>query len=51
LDFWLFGRIETGLVGCSFADPEEILEDVPGFLEEVHTDGLTAVFEGWIDRT
>jgi hypothetical protein len=49
-DFWLFGRIKTGLAGRSFAEPEELLEGVREFLEGIPAVELTEVFEGWIDR-
>jgi hypothetical protein len=52
-DFWLFGRIKTGLAGRSFAEPEALLELLVGvreFLEGIPAAELTAVFEGWIDR-
>jgi hypothetical protein len=44
-DFWLFGRIKTGL-----AEPEELLEGVREFMERIPDAELTVVFEGWIDR-
>jgi hypothetical protein len=50
LDFWLFGRIKTGLAGRIFAEPEELLEDIREFLEGIPAAELPAVFEGWIDR-
>jgi hypothetical protein len=49
-DFWLFWRIKIGLAGRSFAEPEELFEDVREFLEEIPAAELMAVFEGWIDR-
>jgi hypothetical protein len=49
-DFWLFGRIKTGLAGRSFAKPEELLEGIQDFLEGIPAAELTAVFEGRIDR-
>jgi hypothetical protein len=48
--FWLFGRIKTGFAGRSFGEPEELLEGVREFLEEIHAPELMMVFEGWIDR-
>jgi hypothetical protein len=49
-DFWIFGRIKTGLAGSNFAEPEELLEDIREFMEGISAAELTAVFEGWIDR-
>jgi hypothetical protein len=49
-DFWLFRCIKTGLPGRSFDEPEELLEGIREFLEEILAAELTAVFEGWIDR-
>jgi hypothetical protein len=49
-DFWLFGRIKTGLTGRSFAEPEELLEGVREFLEGIPAAELTAAPEDWIDR-
>jgi hypothetical protein len=51
-DFWLFGRIKTGLAGRSFAEPEELLtllKGVPAFPEGIPVAELTGVFKGWID--
>jgi hypothetical protein len=49
-DFWLFGRLKTGLVGRSFAEPEELLEAVREFMDGIPAMELMAVFKGWIDR-
>jgi hypothetical protein len=49
-NFWLLGRIKTGLAGRSFAEPEEASEGVREFLEGIPVAELMAVFEGWIDR-
>jgi hypothetical protein len=48
-DFWLFGPTTTGLAGPSFAEPEELLEGVREFLEEIPPAELMAVFRGGID--
>jgi hypothetical protein len=48
-DFWIFGRIKTGLAGRSFAELEELLEGVREFLEEIPAAELTPILEGWID--
>jgi hypothetical protein len=50
LDFWLFGRVSTGLTDRSFAGPEELLGVVREFLEGIPADELTAIFDGWIGR-
>jgi hypothetical protein len=49
-DFWLFGRIKTGIAGRSFTEPEELLECIGAFLEGIPAAELTAVFGSWIDR-
>jgi hypothetical protein len=46
LNFWLFKCIKTGLAGRSFAQPEELFEGVPEFLEGIPANELRAVFEG-----
>jgi hypothetical protein len=50
LDFWLLGRIKTGLAGPGFVEPEELFEDIRKFLERIPAAELTAVFKGSIDR-
>jgi hypothetical protein len=44
-DFWLFGCINTGPAGRSFAQPEELFESVREFLEGIHAAELTVVLE------
>jgi hypothetical protein len=48
-DFWLCGRLKTGLAGRDFAEPEEFFERVREFLERTSAAELMVVFEGWID--
>jgi hypothetical protein len=49
-DFWLFGRIKTGLAGRGFVEPGALIEAVREFMEGIPAAELTAVFQGWIDR-
>jgi hypothetical protein len=42
-DFWLFGRIKTGLAGRRFAELEELLKGVREFLDGIPAAELTAV--------
>jgi hypothetical protein len=34
-DFWIFGHMKTALVGQTFEEPEELLEAVMEFLNEI----------------
>jgi hypothetical protein len=43
-DFWLFGRIQTGLAARSFTELEELLEGVQEFLEGIPVTELMVVF-------
>jgi hypothetical protein len=48
-DFWIFGHIETDLVGQSFAEPEGLFEGIMAFLEEVQVSELKLVFHYWVE--
>jgi hypothetical protein len=43
-DFWLFGHLKNSLTGRMFDDPEEFLDVITSFLEEVHPSKLHVVF-------
>jgi hypothetical protein len=45
-DFWLLGRIKTGLDGRSFAEPKDLLKGIRESLEGIPAVELTAIFEG-----
>jgi histone-lysine N-methyltransferase SETMAR len=43
-DFWLSGHVETALVGQRFEEPEELLEAVTEFLNEIQRSELELAF-------
>jgi histone-lysine N-methyltransferase SETMAR len=43
-DFWLFGHLKNSLTGRMFDDPEELLDGITTFLEEVQPSELHIVF-------
>jgi hypothetical protein len=49
-ELWLFGCIDTGPAGRSFAEPETLFEGVREFLEGIYSAESTAVLEDWVDR-
>jgi hypothetical protein len=49
-DFWIFGHMKVSLAGKSFSRPEELLDCINAFLEEIHGAELTVVFHEWIER-
>jgi transposase len=50
LDFWLFGHLKKSLAGRMFDDPEELLDGIRSFLEEVQPSELHVVFSHWGER-
>jgi histone-lysine N-methyltransferase SETMAR len=49
-DFWLFGHRKTSLVGRAFNEPEQLLEAITEFLNEIHPPEVVAVFRHWVER-
>jgi histone-lysine N-methyltransferase SETMAR len=50
-DFWLFGHVKTSLVGQIFDDPEQLLEAITEFLNEIQPPEVVTVFRHWVERT
>jgi hypothetical protein len=49
-DFWLFGRVKSALNGSKFEEPDELLQGIHDFLNEVQGSELMIVFHHWIER-
>jgi histone-lysine N-methyltransferase SETMAR len=49
-DFWLFGHLKTSLAGQTFDDPEQPLEGIAKFLNEIQPREVVAVFNHWLER-
>jgi hypothetical protein len=49
-DFWLFGHVKTTLVGQRFEKPEECLEAVTKFVNEIQRSELEPAFSHWLER-
>jgi histone-lysine N-methyltransferase SETMAR len=49
-DFWLFGHVKTSLVGQIFDEPEQLLEAITEFLNEIQPPEVVAVFNHWVER-
>jgi hypothetical protein len=49
-DFWLFGHVKTALVGQRFEGPEDLLEAVAEFLNEIQRSELELTFSHWLER-
>jgi hypothetical protein len=50
LDFWLFGYVKTSLVGQTFDEPEQLLEAITKFLNEIQPPEIIAIFSHWVGR-
>jgi hypothetical protein len=50
LDFWLFGHVKTSLVFQTFDKPEQQLEAITEFLNEIQPPEMVAVFSHWVER-
>jgi histone-lysine N-methyltransferase SETMAR len=48
-DFWLFGHVKTSLVGQTFDEPEQLLEVITEFLNEIQPPEAVAVFSHWVE--
>jgi histone-lysine N-methyltransferase SETMAR len=49
-DFWLFGHLKTSLVSQTFESPEDLLEVIVAFLDEIQSSELQIVFGHWVGR-
>jgi hypothetical protein len=49
-DFWLLGHVKTTLVVQRFEKPEECLEAVTEFLNEIQQSELELAFSHWLER-
>jgi hypothetical protein len=49
-DFWLFGHVKTSLVGQTFDEPEQLLDAITEFLNEIQPPAVVAVFNHWVER-
>jgi hypothetical protein len=49
-DFWLFGHLKNSLAGRMFDDPEEFLDGITSFLEDVQPSELHVVFSHRVER-
>jgi histone-lysine N-methyltransferase SETMAR len=49
-DFWFFRRLKNSLAGRMFDGPEELLEGITSFVEEVQPSELHVVFSHWVER-
>jgi hypothetical protein len=49
-DFWFFGHMKTALAGQAFDWPEELLDAITTFLEEIQVSELKGIFQHWVDR-
>jgi hypothetical protein len=47
--FWLFGHVKTSLVGQIFDEPEQLLEAITEFLNEIQPPEVVAVFSHWAE--
>jgi hypothetical protein len=50
-DFGLFGHVKTSLVGQTFDEPEQLLEAITEFLNEIQPPEVVAVFSHLVERT
>jgi hypothetical protein len=48
--FWLFGHVKTFLAGRTFDEPEQLLEAITQFWDEIQSSELEVVFSHWIER-
>jgi transposase len=49
-DFWLFGHVKTSLVGQTFDEPEQLLEAITEFLNEIQPPEVASVLSHWAKR-
>jgi hypothetical protein len=49
-DFWVFGHVKSALHGSKFEGPDELLQGIHDFLNDVQRSELMMVFQYWIER-
>jgi hypothetical protein len=49
-DFRLFGYMKNSLAGRTFDEPEQLLEAITEFLDEIQPSELEALFSHWVER-
>jgi histone-lysine N-methyltransferase SETMAR len=49
-DFWLFGHMKTLLVGQTFDEPDQPLEPITEFSNEIQPLEVVAIFSHWVER-
>jgi hypothetical protein len=49
-DFWLFCHVKTSLVDQTFDEPEQLLEGITEFLNEIQPPEVVAIFSHWVER-
>jgi hypothetical protein len=50
LGFWVFGHVKTSLVGQTFDEPEQLLEAITEFFNEIQPPEVVAVFSHCVER-
>jgi hypothetical protein len=49
-DFWLFGHMKIALQEHKFEEPEQLLEGIYDFMNDMQPSELIFVFRHWIER-
>jgi hypothetical protein len=49
-DFWLFGHVKNSLAGRTFDEPEQLLDEITEFLDEIQPSELEIVFSHWLKK-
>jgi hypothetical protein len=49
-EFLLFGHVKTSPVDQTFDEPEQLLEAITEFLNEIQPPEVVAVFSYWVER-
>jgi histone-lysine N-methyltransferase SETMAR len=49
-DFWVFGDLKNSLVDQTFEGPDDLLEGIVAFLDEIQASELQIVFSHWASR-
>jgi transposase len=49
-DFWIFDHMKTSLIGQTFDEPEQLLEAITEFLNEIQPPEVVADSGHWVER-
>jgi aromatic ring-opening dioxygenase catalytic subunit (LigB family) len=49
-DFWFFGHVKTLLVGQTFDESKQLLDEITEFLNEIQPPEVVAVFSHWVEK-